>query len=208
MHKNHRSLNSILPLSLFLALLPSAFAFGAEFPEFSKVEGLVQRHFASMPAHQPGDLISRSQVQPLFDSCEQLGWKVKDSATILNSVLPDSNYLVQEFRTPKGQTFMRKVATSPRAFDQLDQISRLPGGKLMIKDFLRFPNSDLTFTDKSPLDVGRLARFTPRDKRSGTPTQADFDKPTGRIYTVKDLVTRLRKSYDAEVERRGQLSRN
>jgi hypothetical protein len=147
-------------------------------------------------------------VQPVFRSTELLGWKVADSAAISNSVLPDSNYLVQEFRTPDGRTFMRKVAGEPLAFDQLDQISRLPGGKLMIKDFLRFPNSDLTFTKKSSVDVGRYARFQP--PRNGTltaPAETDLDKPTGRIYTVDALLARLRQSYDAEVQRREQRTR-
>ena len=173
----------------------------ADLPGFDKVEALVQRHFATLPAYEPGDMISRSQVQPIFAAIERLGWKVADEAAILNSVLEDSNYLVQEFGTPKGQQFMRKVAATPLALDRLDQIARLPGGKLMVKDFLRFPNSELTFTQKSGFDVSQLARLQPPDSRSGI-TQEDLDKPTGRIYTVDALISRLRQSYADELKRR------
>lgn len=185
----------------------SAFAGSNDLPPYSKVEGVVQRHFATLPGHQSGDLISRTQVQPIFRTLDRLGWNVADEAAIVNDTLSDSNYLVQEFRTTKGSEFMRKVSGSPLAYDRLDQIARLPGGKLMVKDFLRFPNSELTFAENAPLDVSRLARLEPRNKRSGIPTEADLNKPTGRIYTVQDLLARLRKSYDVEVQRREELRR-
>ena len=187
-----------------LAVLPAARA--ADLPGFAKVEAVARRHFATLPGYQTGDLISRSQVQPIFASIDRLGWKVADEATILNSVLSDGNYLVQEFSTPKGQEFMRKVASTPLALDRLDQMARLPGGKLMVKDFLRFPNSELTFTSKSGFDVSRLARLQPPDTRSPI-TQDDLNKPTGRIYTVDALVARLRQSYDEELKRRAQSPR-
>ena len=75
----------------------------------------------------------------------------------------------------------------------------------MVKDFLRFPNSELTLT-KNEADVSRLARFQPRDKRTAI-KQTDLNKPTGRIYTVDALVGRLRQSYDEELKRREKSQR-
>jgi len=178
-----------------------------ELPDFSKVEAIVHRHFVALPGYEKGDLISRSQVEPVFPAIARLGWKVADKKTILRSVLPDRNYLVEEFRTPKGRSFMRKVSGAPLAYDQLDLISQLEGGKLMIQDFLRFPNSELTFTENGPLDLGRLVRLQPQINRARGPTEKDFDRPTGRIYTVEALVARLKKSYQAELERRQRQSK-
>lgn len=196
-------------ISLFivagLCVMHSAVQAG-DLPSFDKVDAVVQRHFATLPGYEVGDLISRNQAKPVFQSIDRLGWKVADESVILNSVLSDSNYLVQEFRTPAGQQFMRKVAGTPLALDRLDQLARLPGGKLMVKDFLRFPNSDLTFTDKSGFDVSQLARLQPPDSRSGI-TASDLNKPTGRIYSVDGLVSRLRQSYDEELKRRQPSAR-
>ena len=176
-----------------------------ELPAFSKVDNVVRRHFESLSGHQEGDLISQTQVKPIFGAIELLGWTVSDSASIKNSVLPDSNYLVEQFRTPKGKAFMRKVSASPLAYDRLDQICRLPNGKLMINDFLRFPNAEVTFTNKSPLAVSRLERLQPTNRRNGQ-DKTDLDQPTGRIYTVDALVARLKGSYNAEVIRRKKLA--
>ena len=204
----HRKIFKSAQLFLFsgvalVACLSAAHA--DDLPAFSKVEGVVRRHFATLPGYQSGDLISRGQVQPIFGAIDRLGWKVADEAAIINGVLSDSNYLVQEFRTPDGEEFMRKVTGTPLALDRLDQIARLPGGKLMVKDFLRFPNSQLTFTQKSGFDVSRLARLQPTNKPQVI-TQADLDKPTGRTYTVDALVARLRLSYDEELIRREQAT--
>ncbi|MCA9266859.1 MAG: hypothetical protein KDA41_00235, partial [Planctomycetales bacterium] len=139
------------------------------------------RHFSSLTGHQNGDLISRSQVEPLIKQLEILGWPVPDRAAILNSTLEDSHYVVSQFRTPRGMEFFRKAGSYPLAFDRLDQISRMPGGKLMIQDMLRFSNSELTFAPDNKLDSAKFARFTPRGARN-TPTAEDLNRPTGRIY--------------------------
>jgi hypothetical protein len=97
--------------------------------------------------------------------------------------------------------FMRKVSAQPLAYDRLDQLSRMPGGPLMIKDFLRFPNSDVSFTKSGTLPFDRLARLTPPDQRQRL-AAADMDKPTGRIYTGGQLLARLKVSYEAELARR------
>lgn len=175
-----------------------------ELPMFAKVSAIVDRHFATLPEHQPGDLISQSQVAPVFEQLETLGWKVADRSTIYNSVLPDSNYLVETFRKPDGRKFMRKISGDKLAYDRLDQLSRMPGGKLMMQDFLRFPNADISLTGKSAVPIRDYARFAPPRDRSRTPTAADLDKPTKRIYTTEQLLARLQESYNTELHRRKQ----
>lgn len=197
-------LRTILLATVQLAASFSLTFAADELPSFAKAEGIVRRHFQTLTGYQSGDLISRSQVEPVFDALERLGWKVGDRAEILNSVLPDGSYLVQQFRSDKGQPFMRKVSGERLAYDRLDQISRMPGGKLMIQDFLRFRNSELSLSSKSPLDISRIARLQPKENRSGAPSEADLDKPTGRLYTVDALVARLEQSYEAEIARRKQ----
>ncbi len=180
----------------------SALVTAGELPQFAKVSAIVERHFATLADHQPGDLISQSQVAPVFEQLDTLGWKVADRTAIFNSVLPDNNYLVETFRKPAGRKFMRKISGDKLAYDRLDQLSRMPKGKLMIQDFLRFPHADISFTSHSAVPIHDYARFVPPRDRGKTPTAADLDKPTERIYTAQQLIARLQKSYDAELQRR------
>jgi hypothetical protein len=172
-----------------------------ELPPFSQVQGVVAAYFQRAQGFQPNDLISRSQADVILAEIERLNWKIADAVKIRASVLEDGSCLVQQLRTPEGVRFMRKVSAQPLAYDRLDQISRMPGGPLMIKDFLRFPNSDVSFTKNGTLPFDRLTRLAPPDEQHKI-TAADMDKPTGRIYTAGQLVARLKVSYDAELARR------
>lgn len=168
-----------------------------ELPTLSQVRAMVVRHFEKLPDHEAADLISRGQVEPVFAQLQKAGWRIADRQAILAGVLDDGSYVVRKLRSPAGKKFMRKVSGYPLAYDRLDQISRLPGGELMIDDFLRFPNSELTFSDKGRLDIQRYVRLVPKDKRNHT----DLDKPSGRIYTVDMLLKRLEQSYQKELRK-------
>jgi hypothetical protein len=190
-----------LILAAAIFIIPATPVRAAEpLPPFSQVQGVVAAHFQSIQGFAPSDLISRSQVDVILAELGRLHWKVADAEKIRTSVLDDDNYLVQQLRTPDGERFMRKVSAQPLAYDRLDQITRMPSGQLMIKDFLRFPNSEVSFTRGGTLPFDRLTRLTPPDQRAIA--AADMDKPTGRIYTIAQLVARLRVSYDAELARR------
>jgi len=74
---------------------------------------------------------------------------------------------------------------------------RLPHGEQTVHDLIRGPGGDelikyLTAT-RGGASMGKLLSHS-----SGA---ADFNKPTGRIYTVAALVDRLQKSYAAASQR-------
>jgi hypothetical protein len=189
-------LRTILPVVLTV-LCGSTLMAAERLPQWAVVERTVAEHLATMEDYRDGDLLSQSQVVPIFDALAASGWKVADEAKILASVLPDDDYLVEQLRSPNGEKFMRKIAGYPQAYDEIDQLSRLPGGDLMVKDFLRFAHSDRTFVNKRGPSPAMYARLVPDQKRRGVPTQADLEKPTGRIYTAGQLVARLAVSYRA-----------
>jgi hypothetical protein len=166
-------------------------------PAWSVVTHTVAEQLASIPRYRDGDLISQSQVAPIFTQLEDEGWVVADRAKILASVLPDDDFLVEQLRTPEGVKFMRKISAYPQAYDEIDQLSRLPGGDLMVRDFLRFAHSDRTFSNKKGPSPAMYARLVPDQKRQGVPTPEDMEKPTGRIYTAAQLLARLQQSYRA-----------
>lgn len=184
-------------LTLLVVATASGARAGEKLPAWGVVEATVAEHLATLPDYRNGDLLSQSQVAPIFTTLAERGWVVADRARILASVLPDDNYLVQELRTPSGVKFMRKIASYPQAYDEIDQLSRLPKGDLMVKDFLRFGYSDRTFINKLGPSPAMYARLVPDERRQGVPTPEDLEQPTGRIYTAAQLGARLKLSYAA-----------
>src|SRR4051794_11029583 len=92
----------VLILSLAAFLLAGAGRAQSEdpWPSFEQVKIVADQHFSAIKARQPNDLISQGDVQGLFEQIEKLGWDVADKKALVENVLPDSHFLVQQLRTP------------------------------------------------------------------------------------------------------------
>lgn len=160
-------------------------------PSLTEVQQLVVRHFAAMPDYRPGDIIARSQVEALFPQLERLGWKVSGRKGVLGKIPADGDYLIRKLQTPQGRKFMRHIAGYPNAYDRLDRLSWLPQGKQTVHDLIHKTGGDemieyLT-TTSGGAELGKML--------SKSPKGADFNRPTGKIYTAEMLLAHLKKAY-------------
>lgn len=166
-------------------------------PKFEEVEEIVLRHFSILPDYRPGDIIARSEVEPLFPQLRRMGWYVTDRNTILKKVPPDGDFLVHQLRTKQGRKFMRDVASTPGAYDQLDRIRWLPKGQRTVHELIKNGGGGKVINYFTTTEDGsRMGRMMAKKPRS-----ANFNKPTGRIYTAEMLLDHLKKSYAAETKR-------
>ncbi len=167
-------------------------------PDFAQVEKTVRRQFAALPDYAPGDVISTSDAEPVFDHLRRMNWQVVDQRSILSLVPEDRNFLVRKLRTAEGRKLMQQIKALPCAYDRLDRLTTLPHGRQTLVDLIRardgYKMIEYMTTTKGGQNLGRQLGRRPQDK--------DFNKPTGRIYTVDMLISRLKSSYDAEVQRR------
>lgn len=172
-------------------------------PSFSLVAKTVRRQFVALPDYAPGDIISVSEVEPVFDHLRRMDWQVVDQRSILSQVPGDRDFLVRQLRTEEGREFMQQIKTLPSAYDRLDRLTTLPHGRQTVVDLIRATDGhkmvEYMTTTQGGRNLGRQLGHSPRGK--------DFNKPTGRIYTVDMLIARLKSSYDAEVERRKKRNR-
>jgi hypothetical protein len=163
-------------------------------PKFSLIRDSVLRDFANMTDYQPGDIISRSEVDPIFKHLRQMGWTVTDEKAILGQVPGDSDFVVRQLRSDSGRGFMRKSAGYPHVYDRLYRLSILPGGRQIVHDLIHGKGGDelMEYLAKTQggANLGAMLQRVPR----GT----DFNKPTGHIFTADQLVQRLQISYDAD----------
>lgn len=156
----------------------------------AEVAGLaVLGFFKKLPDFEDRDLISRSQAKAMFDELARRGWKIPRSDELVEKVLPDDDSLVKDLRTAKGRRFMRKVSRYSSAYDRLDRLDKLPGGRQTVKSLIDDPDGHkmleyLTSTSGGT-ELGKMLAKSPRG--------ADFNKPTGRIYTSPMLAGQVQR---------------
>jgi hypothetical protein len=151
------------------------------------------QYFQAIHDFRTTDLINRDQVEPLLIQLERSGFPLSDKKKILARVPATSDFLVEQFSTPDGRKFMRRIANYPEAYDRLDRLSRLPLGKQTIRDLIKGPGGE---------KMVQYLTTTPGGKEMGNmlsevPKGAGFNDPTGRIYTVDLLLRQIKKSLAA-----------
>jgi hypothetical protein len=171
------------------------------FPTFDLVKTTVEQHFASIRGYQQNDLLTASMVEPVFAKLEKINWHVSDRKDIVKSVLPDADWMARQLTARSAKRFMREIAELPLGYDRVDHFRRMPYGQRRLVDMIRSPGGSKMFEYMATTQGGKsLTRMMTRDVNG-----ADFNKPTGKIYTELDLLKRLKKSYETEAVRRLQI---
>ncbi len=190
----HLTVSAALGLTLLCWAIPAtdAEARGKRLPDFPLIEQTVVRHFKGLSTYQPDGLISRGDVQPIFKELETIGWKVAERKEILDRVLPDNDYIVKLLRTSRGKWFASKICKYPHGYDRFDRMARMPYGKNACLRLVHHPKGYIMIRYMTEASGGQILGTY----LSNCQTGRDFNKPTGRIYTVKALIAELKKSYE------------
>lgn len=166
-------------------------------PSPAMVQKVVKVHLAKLPEYQEGDILCRSDVEPIFRQLAKIGWKAADAKKILGEMLDANNFLIKELRTDRGRQFMRKVSGDPSVYDRLDRVARHRRGPATIRSLVRLPNGE----KYAKADPGRgnpsmsdLVLIYDRGAEQNRKLK-DYNKPTGRIYTADQFLKRLSRSY-------------
>ena len=120
--------------------------------------------------------------------------QVKQAVVAQFEALPDyqpGGLIVRSEVQQAGRKFMSQIARYPDAYDRLDRFSRLPRGQRMVGDLIRGPGGYKMIEYMTETPGGEFLG----KQLSKAPDGRDFNAPTGRIYTVKMLQSRLKQSY-------------
>ena len=169
-----------------------------KFPSFELVSTTVQERLAANRGYKRGDLLTASTVEPVFGELAKINWRVSDRRDIVKLLLPDNDWLARQLTAPGARQFMRDVAELPGGYDYVDRYRRMPYGQRQIKDLIHNPDGALMFQYLTTTQGGKnMGRMLTQGVNG-----ADVNRPTGRIYTEKQLLKRLKKSYDAAAVKR------
>jgi len=183
---------NLLAVGAIVALLPAiATAKNGATPKFEQIEQVVTQQMARKPGYQPGDLISRADVEPVFNRLMELGFEPADRETLYDAFLPHNSFLVSELSTAAGQRFMRKVSKYPQAYDRLERLSWMPAGRELIRELTqRSDGPEVLQSLTTPEGAKAVEKIMAGDVRG-----ANFALPTGHIHTAEQLLERVRESH-------------
>ena len=172
-------------------------------PSFDLVTKQVKQVLALDSEYREGDLLTAPKVERILAKLEQIHWKVADAKEIIKLVLPESDWMATRLLNGEGRQFMRRIAALPGGYDRVDRLRYLPEGERVVTNLLDGPDGYTMIEYMTTTRGGKnLGDYLSEDDNG-----AEFNKRTGRIYTEKELLKRLKVSYDAEEARRhGQNS--
>jgi hypothetical protein len=166
-------------------------------PPFDDVQKATVKYFGEQPNFTADLIITQSQVRGLLAKLKAIGWDVPEQDRILGLIPEDNETLVRDLRTPDGRKFAKQIATLPNAYDRLDRLIRMPTGRSAVARLIKGPDGVwlLQYMTEDPggAAMGRML--------SNTPTGKDFNRPTGRLYTVPALLNELQGVYTAAAKR-------
>jgi hypothetical protein len=167
-------------------------------PSFDLVTKEVQRQLALDPEYQEGDLLTAPKVAKVLSKLDKIDWKVADAREIVRLVLSDTDWMSERLATPEGREFMRRIARMPGGYDRVDRLRDMPNGESNVSDFIDSPGGYTMIEYMTTTQGGRNMGEQLSEAENGE----NFNQPTGRIYTERQLLKRLKESYDAEDARR------
>jgi hypothetical protein len=157
-------------------------------PTLSEVLQFTDRFLQQQTGYQPGQLVTQSGVVKLIKALEAKGWQVRDKQELLERVLKDDDFLVRQFSDEAGQAFLRKIEHLPGGIDRVDRLSRLPQGQQSVNDLIRkVPNGAEWIEAMTTTRRGEILG----DRLSNAEAGRNFNKPTGRLYTVPALANEV-----------------
>jgi hypothetical protein len=110
--------------------------------------------------------------------------------------LADNSFLIRELSSPAGRKFMRKISRQPGVYARLDRLSTISNGQKTVRDLIRQPGGDELLTYLASTKGGKnLGR-----SMAATHNGVDLNKPTGRIYTVNDLIAALKRTHESAAQ--------
>jgi hypothetical protein len=133
--------------------------------------------------YQTGDLITWEDAKPYLDHLEERGVTIPDDPELADKFLSESDRVVKMLRTRKGTHFARQLLKSGGNYDMLDHFRKLPHGYASLQLMIDTPRGHQLLAEMVTTKTGRATAA----ELARVPGGADFDKPSGLIYTEDQL---------------------
>ncbi len=156
----------------------------------AKVEKFVTKFFSNVPGYEEGDLITKSQAEALLKLMSKQGWVLKsdDREAIMERVLDDNSFMIQQLTSPRGRKFLNRIRNLPGGIDRVERIAEMPKGKRDVNALIyKVPDGHKWIEALTVPKNG--VRLNQNFKRSAHGSK--MYKETNRIYFATQLIQEL-----------------
>jgi hypothetical protein len=190
---NHRFVCFLAFAILYLAAANlTAYQKTKPLPSFQEIVAHTIEVAKTFGDYQPGDMITREEASKLFRFYSRIGWEIPNQEQFLKSIPTQDEVVVEILHSEKGRKMMRQISKISTGFDCADQLSRLPDGERLLRQLTEGPDGykmiEYLCNEKGGKEMGMML--------NQASAKVDFRKPTGRIYTLKKLLTELAPVYE------------
>jgi hypothetical protein len=148
-----------------------------------QVAQTIERYFAGILDYRTGDLICRSQVEELQRYLRKTRGNIPAAhRRLLHRVLADEAPLIRLFYGEHGEKVLGTAAGQLAGYAELDSISRLASGRILIKEAIQSDQPDV------------LEAYAKRETAAKPSHQSQQARPQGastgstRIHTVEQFI--------------------
>jgi len=171
------------------ASIASPPANATKLPSWDQVANLVTGSLTAQ-SRAPHEIITREDVSGVWEKLQRAGFTVADRGEIESLLLTEQSLVVRQLRTNGGKQLMSKLGSKPNTYDKFDRLSQIPRGEQIIRDLTTAKDGYKLLEYMSGPQAGGMSKEIGR-----LPQGANFDQPTGKIYTTDQFLSRLKTSY-------------
>ncbi len=155
------------------------------------VEALIDKHLRSNSNYLPGDMLTQTEVEPIFNELIDRGYQSPENEGLYDSFLPQRDPFVKTMRSPQGIAFMRAVSRLPNVYDRLERLSWSPTGRAILAQLMGSADGRKALEQMLSEDGVKVVEET----LSKDPRGKNFQLPTGKIHTANELIEHLCELY-------------
>lgn len=167
-------------------LVPSSMA-AERVLSFEEVKATVKENLAKRQGYQPGDLITRKDVQPILAQLARKGFNADPSVIGFDPYLAENHYLVGLLRTAKGAETLRQLKNHPGALDRLERLAHFPDGQKILRKVLieskGIQGVELLLSAQGIRDLEL--------EYGNEPSMKNFDLKSGRVFDESSFLAHL-----------------
>ena len=157
-------------------------------PSLQELKKIARRQLSTQSELSKGDLVTQSTARKVVVTLRKHGWAIKNESELLGKILPDNDFLVQQFVDKKGREFLRRIENLPGGIDRVDRLARMPQGRANVNALIRkIPNGSDWIAAMTTTRRGKILG----KRLSNAPTGTNFNLPTGRIYQFNDFAKEI-----------------
>ncbi|UUO05064.1 hypothetical protein M4951_16940 [Blastopirellula sp. J2-11] len=168
-----------------------------EKPPFDQIEQIARRHFLAIRGFHEDQLLVESEVREFLPQLRQLGWWSFPWRRLPQHSLADNQFIVSLVYVHHPPIELPACLPAPeRVYNRMERLSYSPFGRILL---LELAQRDDFYTAilQEPSQLCAESELLSKLDAAGDIELLNLDEPTGRVYTLQQLLASLRHEYFA-----------